>query len=111
MHFGTSSISNSNRLASSIVLKVLTPVAFPPGLLKLATRPSLTGSPPVVNTIGIEDVAVFAMTWAPPTATIKLTGRSISSAARSGFCPTELNSHIAIWYEASLLQTLQEGIH
>ena len=35
----------------------LTPVTLPPGRLRLATRPSLTGSPPVTKTIGI---VVFA---------------------------------------------------
>jgi hypothetical protein len=35
-------------------------VAFPPGRLKLATRPSCTGSPGVVNTMGIFVVAAFA---------------------------------------------------
>jgi len=34
----------------------VTPVALPPGRLKLATRPSATGSPPIPNTIGIVDV-------------------------------------------------------
>jgi hypothetical protein len=29
----------------------LTPVAFPPGRLRLGTNPILTGSPPVVNTL------------------------------------------------------------
>jgi len=41
---GTSSCSSSKRFASSVTVKTLTPVAFPPGRLKLATRPSLTGS-------------------------------------------------------------------
>src|SRR5262249_36282271 len=38
----------------------LTPVTLPPGRLRLATRPSLTGSPPVVKTIGIVVVAALA---------------------------------------------------
>ena len=32
---------------------MFTPVALPPGLLRLATRPSATGSPPPENTIGM----------------------------------------------------------
>jgi hypothetical protein len=35
-------------------------VTFPPGRLKLATRPSLMGSPPVKKTIGIVAVAALA---------------------------------------------------
>ena len=38
----------------------LTPVTLPPGRLRLATRPSLTGSPPVAKTIGIVVVAALA---------------------------------------------------
>src|SRR5262249_32149166 len=59
---GVSVTRNSNLLASSVVLKRLTPVAFPPGLLRAFTRPSLTGSPGVVKTIGTDEVAAFAMT-------------------------------------------------
>ena len=40
--------------------KKLTPVTLPPGRLRLATRPSLTGSPPRAKTIGIVAVAAFA---------------------------------------------------
>ena len=34
----------------------VTPVTLPPGRLRLATRPALTGSSPVVNTIGIVEL-------------------------------------------------------
>src|SRR5262245_28370513 len=37
-----------------------TPVTFPPGLLRLVTSPSLTGSLPAVKTIGILVVAALA---------------------------------------------------
>ena len=37
-----------------------TPVMLPPGRLRLATRPSLTGSPPLAKTIGIVVVAALA---------------------------------------------------
>ena len=43
-----------------MVERMLTPVALPPGWLKLATRPKVTGSPPVVKTIGIVGVAALA---------------------------------------------------
>ena len=36
------------------------PVILLPGRLRLATKPSLTGSPPVMKTIGIVEVADFA---------------------------------------------------
>jgi hypothetical protein len=38
---------SSNRFDMSSVLNRLAPVTLPPGRLKLATKPSLTGSPPV----------------------------------------------------------------
>jgi hypothetical protein len=40
------------------------PVALPPGRARLATRPSLTGSSPIPNAIGIVVVAALAA-WAP----------------------------------------------
>ena len=40
--------------------RTLTPVTLPPGRLRLATRPSLTGSSPVAKTIGIVVVAALA---------------------------------------------------
>jgi hypothetical protein len=42
------------------VVKNVTPVTLPPGRLRLATRPCLTGSPLAVNTIGIVWVAALA---------------------------------------------------
>ena len=45
--------------ASSTEMK-LTPVTLPPGRLRLATRPTLTGSPPVAKTIGTVVVAALA---------------------------------------------------
>src|SRR5215472_633581 len=54
---GSSSCSKPSRFASNAVVKKLTPVALPPGRLKLATRPRVTGSTPAKNTIGIVEVA------------------------------------------------------
>ena len=50
-------------------------MTLPPGRLRLATRPSLTGSPPMVKTIGIVEVAALAASAAgvPPVATITVT--------------------------------------
>jgi len=82
---GTNSRSNSNRFEPSSLLKKLTPVTFPPGLLRLGTRPSSTGLPPLVNTIGIVVVAALAATTAGGApARIALTWRPTNSAARFG---------------------------
>jgi hypothetical protein len=53
-------VQQLNSFAANAVVRKLTPVRLPPGRLKLATRPSLIGSPPVANTIGIVAVAAFA---------------------------------------------------
>jgi hypothetical protein len=39
---------------------MLVPVRFPPGRLKLVTRPASTGSSATTKTIGIVEVALFA---------------------------------------------------
>ena len=57
---GTSWRNSSSRFAPSSPVKKLTPVTLPPGRLRLATRPSLTGSPPVAKTIGTVVVAALA---------------------------------------------------
>src|SRR5262252_4783636 len=57
---GMSSRRSSNRFAPSSAKMNVTPVTLPPGLLRLFTRPSLTGSPPAVNTIGMVAVAALA---------------------------------------------------
>jgi hypothetical protein len=83
---GTSSHRSPSRLLSSSVFMEVIPVMLPPGRLKLATRPSSTGSPPFRNTIGI----VFVAAWAtrdgatPPTAAMTATLRPTRSAANSG---------------------------
>ena len=48
---GTSSQSSSSCFAISVKANMLTPVALPPGRLRLATRPSFTGSLPLLKTI------------------------------------------------------------
>ncbi len=57
---GTSWRSSSSRFAPNTPPKKLTPVTLPPGRLRLATRPFVTGSPPLPNTIGIVVVAALA---------------------------------------------------
>jgi hypothetical protein len=46
---GTSSCRRPSRLVATSTLKILMPVAFPPGRARLATRPSLTGSSPTAD--------------------------------------------------------------
>jgi hypothetical protein len=46
---GTVSFSNPSRFASAELVKRLTPVAFPPGRFRLPTKPTSTGSPPIVR--------------------------------------------------------------
>jgi hypothetical protein len=66
------------------VVKKLTPVTLPPGRLRLATRPILTGSSPVAKTTGIVVVAAFAASdEALPPAMITATWRRTRSAASS----------------------------
>ena len=55
----TSSRSSSSRFATSAVLKKVAPVILPPGRLRLATTPCLTGSSVITKRIGITDVAAF----------------------------------------------------
>src|SRR5215467_3591193 len=66
--------------------KKLIPVALLSGRERLATRPSLTGSSPTPNTIGIVVVAAFAASAAGVLAevTITLTRRRIRSSTSSG---------------------------
>jgi hypothetical protein len=57
---GTTSRKSSSRLPARSAARVARPVTLPPGLARLATRPLLTGSPAVANTIGMTDVARLA---------------------------------------------------
>jgi hypothetical protein len=67
---GISSCSNSSLFEPREPVRKLTPVTLPPGRLRLATRPSLTGSLPVANTIGTVMVVAFAASAAMELATI-----------------------------------------
>jgi hypothetical protein len=82
---GMSVRSSSNRLAPSMALTKLTPVTLAPGRLRLATRPSLTGSSAVKKTMGsVVDAAFAAWADAVPIAAITDTGRRTSSVAKAG---------------------------
>src|SRR5262249_19261587 len=76
----------SQPLCHSSRLKKLIPVRLPPGRARLATRPSLTGSSPTLNTMGMVVVAALATNAeeGPPVAAIMATGRRTSSAASAG---------------------------
>ena len=81
---GTNSCASSNSFAPSSTDKRVTPVRLPPGRLRLATRPSLTGSAHVTKMTGTVMVALLAARaalWLPTTtATLRL----IRLATRAG---------------------------
>jgi hypothetical protein len=83
---GTRSRSSPSRFGSIRLVNRVTPVTLPPGRLKLSTKPALTGSPPIPNTIGIVVVAAFAASpeGSPPAATMTATCRPTRSAASAG---------------------------
>src|SRR6266516_3568769 len=56
---GASSRNISNCFATSSTVWKLTPVALPPGRLRLGTRPIATGSLPIAKTIGMVVVAAL----------------------------------------------------
>ena len=87
-------------------LKPMIPVALPPGLLMLATRPSATGSPLVVKTTGIVVVAALAASVADVEAGVAITAtrRRIRSAANSGSrssCPAAQRNSIATFWPST----------
>src|SRR5262249_18553017 len=55
--FGTSSCGSPKVFGPRSAMKKLLPVMLPPGRLMLATNPALTGSLPLVKTIGMVAVA------------------------------------------------------
>src|SRR5262249_40089902 len=57
---GCNSCNNPSCFAPSSAVTNATPVTLLPGRLRLATRPSLTGSAPLAKTIGIVVVAALA---------------------------------------------------
>src|SRR5262249_28664998 len=57
---GTNWSNKSSCFAPTSLARKVTPVALPPGRLRLATSPSLTGSPPLAKTTGNAVVAALA---------------------------------------------------
>src|SRR4051794_13202285 len=111
---GSSSRSTSNRLGPISTFNVVTPVRLPPGRFRLATSPSLTGSPPVRKTIGIVAVAAFeavAATMLLPVA-ITFTGRLTRSAARVlAIGPAVFDDHIPALNVARFVKAKAERAH
>ena len=81
---GRSSRKSPSCFAPSSAEMKLTPVTLPPGRLRLATRPSPTGSPPVIKTIGTVVVAALAARAAGTLPTIRATCRRRRSATSAG---------------------------
>jgi hypothetical protein len=81
---GASWRNNSSRLVPSSLVMKTTPVKLAPGRLRLATRPSRTGSLPVANTTGVAVAAALAARAPAVLATITAAFRLIKSANRSG---------------------------
>ena len=85
---GANAQSNSSRFATSLLDRNVTPVTLAPGRFMLATRPTSTGSTPVVNTMGIVVVAAFAayaggVVLANMTLTCRFTNSTASAGRRS----------------------------
>src|SRR5262249_17784107 len=91
---GTSSCSNSTCLAAKSLSRKLTPVMLSPGWARLATTPSLSGSPPIAKTMGmVWGTTGLALTTepVPPVATKTFTPRRTRSLANAGtrsICPS-----------------------
>ena len=74
------------RVAYMSVTWALSPVTFPPGRARLATRPDSTGAPLAAMTTGMVRDALFAARAAGvPLVTIRSTFSRTSSAARTGY--------------------------
>jgi hypothetical protein len=82
---GSTSLSSSKRFPSISGEIEVTPVMFPPGRAKLATRPVATGSPTAIMTSGIDVVAFLTASEAGVSAvTITSTFEATSSAMSAG---------------------------
>jgi hypothetical protein len=75
---------SSNRFDPNKPKKKTRPVTLPSGRLRLLTKPSLIGSPPVTKTIGMVLVAAFAANAEGVFPTITSTDRAMSSADSAG---------------------------
>src|SRR5438445_4575141 len=81
---GTAEVRNSRPLTLRSVIRMDSPVMFPPGLARLATWPVFSGSACIVKTMGIEEVAALApCVYIDPRVTIRSTLSRTRSAASS----------------------------
>jgi len=96
---------SSRRFAESSSPKSLTPVTFPPGRLRLSTKPIRIGSPELTKTMGIVAVAALAANRAGPLPGTKmmLTWRRTRSRASSG---KRLTSFCAARYSTRTFRSL-----
>src|SRR5262249_33430148 len=108
---GNSSRRSSSRFAANSVVRKPMPVRFPPGRARLATRPTLTGSSPVMKTMGIVDVAALAANIEGIPAGV-ITATKISrqhwQSIKLILGPAVLDRHILAHDIASLPQALAE---
>ncbi len=89
---GTSSRTSSSRFVNNSDVSQATPVALPPGRLRLATSPNLTGSSPARKTSGIVALALRTPS-AEPMPPVTMTDapremRSVASAGSRSNCPS-----------------------
>ena len=87
--FGASWCNSSTRLAPRRDERRWIPVTWPPGWLRLSTKPKRTGSAPIVKTTGTEELASLAACAeaTSPVAAIATTPLETRSAARRGSAP------------------------
>src|SRR5262249_24422945 len=109
----TTSRRSSSRFAVNSALKKLIPVRLPPGRLRLATRPSLTGSSPTAKTMGIVVVAALAANGAvgpPPVVIGDLSANQFSRQLRQPIDlilgPAVFNHHVLALDIAGVFETL-----
>ena len=103
---GSNSCSTSSRFGPTSTPRLVTPVRFPPGWIRLATSPALTGSTATAKTVGTVVVAALAATavGVPPPATSTVTGRRASSVASAGsrlFWPSAQRYSIATFWPST----------
>src|SRR5207247_1524047 len=108
-----SSRRSSSRFAANSVVRKPMPVRFPAGRARLATRPTLTGSSPVMKTMGIVDVAALAANIEGiPAGVITVTTNKISrqhwQSIKLILGPAVFDRHVLAHDIASLLQALVE---
>jgi hypothetical protein len=113
---GSSSCSSSSRFGATSTFNWVTPVMLPPGRLRLATSPSLIGSPPVSKTIGITAVAALAASAAGGAdsgddahLSPHEIGRPLRQPLVSVLCPPVFDLDVAALDVTAFAQPLPEG--